>query len=74
MPHREKIAWLSLLAMALTVVPYLTFMALNPPGEGMPNLPVLGLYAATAVAQAVVLGLGYLVLRLRSLCSHGRQR
>jgi len=64
MPYREKIAWLSLLAMAVTFGPYFTMTATRAvPAEPMPNLHQLGLFAATAIAQMLILGIGHLYLR-----------
>jgi hypothetical protein len=64
MPYREKIAWLSLLAMVVTFGPYFTITALHVlPSEPMPNLRQLGWFAVTAVAQMVILGLGNWYLR-----------
>ncbi|HEY0076656.1 MAG TPA: hypothetical protein VGB77_21375 [Abditibacteriaceae bacterium] len=63
MPYREKIAWLYLIAMAATFGPYFTVVAANPPGEALPNLRQLGLYAVTACVQMLILGVGHLYLR-----------
>jgi hypothetical protein len=64
MSYREKIAWLYLVAMAITFGPYFVLVATDPPPEGvLPNLPQLWLLAAAAVAQMVLLGCGHLVLR-----------
>lgn len=57
MPHREKIAWLSLLAMAVTFGPYFAVVASGRLAEGgPPNLRLLALFAATAIAQMLLLG------------------
>ena len=61
--YREKIAWLSLAAMGVTLVPYLIAMAVNPPVAPLPDLGTMGLFAAAALAHAVVLGGGHLWLR-----------
>jgi hypothetical protein len=64
MPYKEKVAWLSLLAMALTFGPYFTLVASAPPSNSaLPDLRQLGLYAVTAIAQMCILGIGHLVLR-----------
>jgi hypothetical protein len=63
MPHREKIAWLYLIAMAVTFGPYFTVVVANPPGEALPNLRQLVLYAVTACVQMFILGVGHLYLR-----------
>jgi|SRR6202041_3243485 len=67
MPYREKTAWLSLLAMAITFGPYFTMTATHLlPSEPMPNLRQLALFAATAIVEMVILGVGHLYLRRRS--------
>ena len=66
MPYREKFAWLSLIAMAVTFGPYFTMVALAPPGDELPNLRQLGLYAVAAIVQMIILGVGYLYLRRSS--------
>jgi hypothetical protein len=64
MPYREKLAWLSLAAMAVTFGPYFTVIAAGGlPGDAVPDLHKLGVYAAVALSQAVILGIGHLVLR-----------
>ena len=50
MPYREKIAWLSLITMAVTFGPYFTWTAIAPPTEPLPDLRAMGVFAATAVA------------------------
>lgn len=66
MSYREKIAWLSLITMALTFVPYFTVTALSSPDESLPNLRQMGFYALTALTQMSLLGLGHLLLRRRA--------
>jgi len=64
MPYREKTAWLSLIAMFVTFGPYFTLVATrSAPSPPMPNLRQLGLFAATAIAQMLILGVGHLCLR-----------
>lgn len=64
MSYREKIAWLSLTAMALTFGPYFAFAgrpaAMDKP---MPNLHLLWLYAMAAGVQMAIQGIGRLWLR-----------
>jgi len=68
MPYREKTAWLSLLAMVVTFGPYFTTIAMRSlPSEPMPNLRQLGLLAATATVQMLILGVGHLYLRRGSV-------
>jgi hypothetical protein len=59
MSYREKLAWLSLAAMALTFGPYFAVAyratLMNRP---MPNLGLLGLYAIAAAVQMVIQGAG----------------
>jgi hypothetical protein len=62
MPYREKTAWLSLLAMVVTFGPYFTMTATRA-SEPLPNLRQLGLFAVTAIAQMLILGVGHLYLR-----------
>ena len=64
MPYREKLAWLSLAAMAVTFGPYFAIVSAGMlPGDDVPNLRKLGIYAFVAIAQALILGAGHLVLR-----------
>jgi hypothetical protein len=64
MPYRERTAWLALLAMIVTFGPYFTIVALHPvPSEPLPNLHQLSLFALTAIAQMLILGIGHLYLR-----------
>ncbi len=66
MPYREKIAWLSLIAMAVAFVPYFTITAMRQPsGAKMPDLFQLGLFAAATIVQLIILGLGHLYFRSR---------
>lgn len=62
MPYREKTAWLSLIAMALTFGPYFTLAAASPPGEAVPNLRQIGLFGVAAIVQLLILGGGHLYL------------
>ena len=66
MPHREKVAWLSLLALAVTYGPYFVLTALDPPDGTMPDLDQLTRFGVTTVAQMLILGAGHLLLRLRA--------
>lgn len=67
MPYREKIAWLSLIAMVVTFGPYFALVAFGPfHDDAVPNLRQLGLYAVVAVVQVLILGVGHLVLRRHS--------
>ena len=67
MPYREKFAWLSLLAIALTYGPYFVLTALEPPPAGvLPNLEQLRFFGAIAIAQMVILLAGRAVLAART--------
>ena len=62
MPYREKTAWLSLLAMAVTFGPYFTLTAARA-SEPLPNLRQLSFFAVTTIVQMLILGAGHLYLR-----------
>ncbi|WP_138758980.1 hypothetical protein [Modestobacter altitudinis] len=66
MPYREKIAWLSLIAIALTLGPYFVRAAVSPPSSDLPGLDYLVLFAIAALAQALLIGSGRWYLRHRS--------
>jgi len=66
MPYREKTAWLSLIAMGITIGPYLIWMRIAPPTKPLPDLETMSLFATAVVAQVLLMGGGHLVLRLRS--------
>ena len=67
MPYREKIAWLSLIAMAVTFGPYFVEASFDPFRDAAaPNLPQMGLFAAATLTQALILVIGRLYLRSRS--------
>ncbi len=63
MPYREKVAWLSLIAMVVTMGPYFLIFARAHFGDEVPNFRQLGLYGAAAVVQMIILGIGHLYLR-----------
>ncbi len=66
MSYREKIAWLSLVAMAASYGPYFAYVAWTQPGPEVPNLPLLGLFALATAVRLVILGPGWLALRFRT--------
>ena len=66
MSYREKIAWLSLLAMLVVFIPYFTWAKLHPPGPDIPNLSQMILYAIASLSWAMILGIGHLLLRRSS--------
>ncbi|MGD0269667.1 MAG: hypothetical protein ABSB14_11430 [Candidatus Sulfotelmatobacter sp.] len=67
MSYREKIAWLSLIAMAFAYGPYFVLVARGPsPWEPWPHLHPLGLFALVSIVRMLILGAGYLYLRIGS--------
>ena len=65
MSYREKVAWLSLLAIVLTYGPYFTLVFVDPPGP-LPDLGQLKRFGITAISQMILLLCGRLALRLHS--------
>jgi hypothetical protein len=67
MPYREKTAWLSLIAMAVTFGPYFAIVAAGVlPNEALPNLRQLVFYGVAAIAQVIILGIGRFFLHIAS--------
>jgi hypothetical protein len=67
MSYREKIAWLFLIAMAVAYGPYSEFAGRGPGSwEPLPQLHPLGLFALVSIVRMLILGAGYLYLRLGS--------
>jgi hypothetical protein len=65
MSYREKIAWLSLIAMVATYGPYFTLVAKGPVSwEPLPRFHPLALFALASIVRMLILGAGYLYLRL----------
>jgi hypothetical protein len=63
MPYREKIAWLSLIAMVAAFGPYFALATLgSPAGQTLPSLRQLSLFAVAAMVQVLILGIGRVVL------------
>ena len=61
MSYREKIAWLSLVAMAVAYGPYFVLATRSPrPWEPFPHLHPLGLFAVVSIVRMLILGAGYL--------------
>jgi hypothetical protein len=74
MSYREKLAWLSLTAMALTFGPYFAIAGrASAMDKAMPNLHLLWLFAIAAGVQVVVQGLGRLWLRHKERLEGGLQ-
>lgn len=67
MPYREKSAWLSLVAIAVTFTPYFMLVALRvAPGTAVPNLPRLKILAIILFVQVVVMIGGHAWLAIRT--------
>lgn len=65
MPYREKIAWLSLVGMAVCYAPYFAFTWDSPLlDQPLPNLELMALFAVAAGGNAVWTLLGRLFLRM----------
>jgi hypothetical protein len=62
MPYREKLAWLSLVAMALTLIPYLAYTSVVR-SASVPDAERLVLLAVAMGAMALILVAGRLWLR-----------
>ena len=66
MSYRERVAWLSLFAMAATLGPDLALAAMDSAsGDVVGHVSLLIRFGTAASANALVLGAGHLVLRLR---------
>jgi hypothetical protein len=67
MPFREKIAWLSLAALAVAYIPYFAVVASGTHDQApAPNFPLLILLASVSALRVTILGIGWLVLRARA--------
>jgi uncharacterized membrane protein len=62
--HRERAAWLHLIAKGAGYGPYFTLMALQPPTAPLPDVRTMGLFAAAVVVQVIVLAIGHALLAL----------
>lgn len=63
MSYREKIAWLSLIAMAVTFGPYFAIVAMGTlPARQLPDIRHLVLFGVAAVVQGLIVGVGYLIV------------
>src|SRR5512136_143251 len=64
MPYREKLAWLSLVGMAVCYGPYFLFTSRSPLlDQPLPNLELMARFAAAAGGNAAWVLLGRLFLR-----------
>lgn len=66
MTYREKTAWLSLIAMALTFGPYFAIASQRHVPGTLPDLPQLRLFAMTVIVQIILQIIGHIVLSARS--------
>lgn len=66
MPYREKVAWLSLLAMLVAFGPYFAIVAVAPPDDSLPNVRQLWLFAMAVAVQVAILAVGHAVFHLRT--------
>jgi len=65
MPHREKIAWLSLVGMAVCYGPYFALTYRSPLlDQSLPNFGLMALFAAAAGGNAVWVLLGRLIVNM----------
>jgi len=65
--YREKLGWLSLVAMTVTFGPYFVLVAMHAiPAAALPNVRQLVLFGITAVAQALIIGGGQVYFRRSS--------
>jgi hypothetical protein len=67
LPHREKTAWLTLIAIVVTFGPYFALVSSRGHAAGaMPDLHQLGLFALVVIAQAIILAAGHTILAIVS--------
>jgi hypothetical protein len=65
--YREKIGWLTLVAMVVTFGPYFILVGTHVfPAAALPNLRQLVVFGITAVVQALIIGVGHLYFRRSS--------
>jgi hypothetical protein len=65
MSYREKMAWLALIGMVVAYGPYFAFVGKGPTSwEPLPRLHPLSVFALVSVVRMLILGVGYLYLRL----------
>ncbi|MDB5431711.1 MAG: hypothetical protein JWP35_2827 [Caulobacter sp.] len=65
MPFREKFAWLSLISMAITFLPFVLYVDGKPALDApMPNFAMMKLFAAVMLTQAAIIIIGQIWLRL----------
>lgn len=67
MPYREKLAWLTLVGMAVCYGPYFAFTYRSPLlDQPLPNLALMTLLAAAAGGNAVWVLLGRLLVKMKT--------
>ncbi|MEO9170322.1 MAG: hypothetical protein ABI282_09625 [Candidatus Baltobacteraceae bacterium] len=67
MPYREKTAWLTLIAIAVTFGPYFAITAgRSRAASAVPDLHQLGFFAIVVIAQAIILAAGYAFFAIAS--------
>jgi hypothetical protein len=67
MPYREKLAWLSLVGIAVCYGPYFAYTHRSPLlDRPLPNLELMALFAAAAGGNAVWTLLGRLLVRMKT--------
>ncbi|HET6896467.1 MAG TPA: hypothetical protein VFH72_13870 [Candidatus Baltobacteraceae bacterium] len=67
MPYREKTAWLTLIAIALTFGPYFGAVAARGRAVGaVPDLHQLGLFAIAVAAQVIIMAAGFAYFAITS--------
>ena len=67
MPYREKVAWLSLVGMAVCYGPYFAVTHQSPLlDHPLPNFGLMSLFAAAAVGNAVWALLGRLLVQMKT--------
>lgn len=66
MSSRERVAWVSMFAMAITLGPYLVLTAMDSASrDAVGHVSLLIRFGTAASANALVLGAGHLLLRMR---------
>ncbi|NML06394.1 hypothetical protein [Sphingomonas sp. G-3-2-10] len=66
MAYREKLAWIELIGMVLAYGPYFIAVGIvDPVGARDTTLTYVGLFAAATVVRLLILGGGWLTLRIR---------
>ncbi|MCU0689270.1 MAG: hypothetical protein MUE97_05980 [Phycisphaerales bacterium] len=64
-PHREKLAWVTILSLLVPYIPYFAWVAAQGPATGRPAWTVIKGFAVASLAHLAIYALGRLWLRLR---------